>query len=135
MPLEKMIKTAIVSSHGQIATKNEIVSKIKETFFVNQPIPNEETWRNSLTQLLSSSRQFKKIKGTYTLRSPQFANNDITQAKTMKAKIIFVLSILPEMTADVNMIRRVFQEYFKEIVINEKEKNLGSKHNQNSQTK
>jgi len=111
-----MIKTSLNHFSNSTATKKEIVAKVKEIFFAFQSPPNEESWLNSLAQILSSNRQFRKFKGTYSLRSPHIANADLSQAKTLKGRLIFILSVLPEMTGDVNMIRKIYYEYFKDPV-------------------
>ena len=122
IPLEKMIKTAVSQFPNQLATKSEIITKVKEIFFSGQTPPNEEAWLNSLSQLISSSKQFKKFKGTYTLKSPYYLMEDINQAKTLKGRLIFILSMLPNMSGDINTIRWMFQEYFKDSTILEKDK-------------
>jgi len=121
IPLEKMIKTVLSHFTNQTAAKKQIVGRVREIFFPSNSSPNE-AWLNSVTQTLSNSRQFNKIKGTYCLKSHHLVNTDINQARTLKGKLIFILSILPERTGDINTIRKLYQDYFKDPVASDKDK-------------
>ena len=64
IPIEKMIKITLSHFPNQTSTKDKIISKMSELFFLNS---NDEMWKISASQLLASSKLFQKIKGIYSL--------------------------------------------------------------------
>lgn len=125
--LEKMIRIALGTFPNKTATKDQILDKIGELYFANQAnvigLSGQETWRNSVSQLLSSKKIVKRIRGTYTLASRDLINTNIAQATTLKTRLIYILSTEMRYCADFETIKRRFEEQFKTSLTYEQEKN------------
>jgi len=120
--LEKMICTALKHIPGGTASKPEILDKIRALFANGQSYFNEESFENSVSQILSSSKNIQKIKGTYGLRSPRYAIHDISHANTTRTRLQYVLAQLPNFRGDIGTIRKYYWEYFQDVLKNDKER-------------
>jgi hypothetical protein len=118
--VEKMIKGALQRFEENMATKEEILQKIKDMFFENGLQGNEESLRNSISQTLSSSKSIGIIKGTYALKSRDYYIYDVNNAKTMKARLQYILSNVPNNRTDIATIRSLYWTYFSETVLNDR---------------
>lgn len=118
--VEKMIKGALQRFEECMATKEEILQKIKDMFFENGLQGNEESLRNSISQTLSSSKSIGIIKGTYALKSRDYFIYDVNNAKTMKARLQYILSNVPNNRTDIATIRSLYWNYFSETVLNDR---------------
>jgi len=118
--VEKMIKGALQQFPDNSATKDEIVDKIKEMFFRESVHLNDDKLENSISQTLSSSKSIAKIKGTYGLTSRAYLITDASNPKTMKSRLQYVLSTVPNHRADINAIRRLYWNYFHDTVDSDK---------------
>jgi len=118
--VEKMIKGALQRFEENMATKEEILQKIKDMFFENGLQGNEESLRNSISQTLSSSKSIGIIKGTYALKSRDYFIYDVNNAKTMKSRLQYILSNVPNNRTDITNIRSLYWNYFSETVLNDR---------------
>ncbi len=120
--IEKMITTALKQMPGNMGSNSEILEKVRILFGNGQSYFNEESFENSVSQILSSSRNIQKVKGTYGLKSPRYAVHDISHATTTKTRLQFVLSQLPNFRGDIGTIRKLYWDYFQDILKNDKDK-------------
>jgi hypothetical protein len=104
------------------STKDQIVKKMREIFYLNSFDITEESFQNSVSTLLSSQSCFSKIKGSFKLKTPDYVFNDLKAADTMKLKLRYVLSQFPEHKASITEIKEKFQALFPEIVKDDREK-------------
>jgi len=118
--VEKMIKGALQRFEGNVATKEEILEKIKEMFFENGLQGNEESLRNSISQILSSNKSIGIIKGTYGLKSRDYFIYDVNNAKTMKSRLQYILSNIPDNRTDIATIRNWYWHNFSDTVCNDR---------------
>jgi len=110
--VENMIKGALQQFPDNTATNEEIIQKIKELYFREGMEGNEERLKNSISQTLSSSKSITVIKGTYGLRSREYLVLDRANAKTMRSRLQYILSNVPNFRLDIATIRRLYLEHF-----------------------
>lgn len=122
LPIKKMIEQTLIQLSPNPATKDEIIKKMRELFYMNSYNVSEETFLNSVATLLSSQNCFTKIKGIYKLKSPEYAMTDPKGADTMKLKLRYVLSQFPDYKAHLSEIKEKFEALFPEFIANDKEK-------------
>ena len=118
--VEKMIKAALEQFPEHMGTKEEIVQRIKEMFFRDGLDGNDERLKNSISQTLSSSKCIGVIKGVYRLRSREYLIFDPANAKTMKTRLQYILSNVPNYQADISTIRRLYWNNFFDSVDSDK---------------
>ena len=120
VPVEKMIKGALQQFPESFATKDEIIKKIKEMYFRDSRQSSDEKLKNSISQTLSSSKSITSIKGTYRLRSRSSIITNVEEARTMKSRLQYILSIVTGNVADIRTIRKLYWDYFYDTVDNDK---------------
>lgn len=110
--ITEMINTALSQMDNRVGTSDEIIVKIKQIFFSNQIIPNVQSMENSICQTLSSHKGIEKIKGSYGLKSSRYAIPELPQNNTMKSRLQYILTHLPNNRADLDTIRTYYWEKF-----------------------
>ena len=121
IPLENMIKITLQGFPKKMASKPEIIMKMDELFFTKNN-KNDSKWKLSTSQLLASSKSFKKIKGTYVLNDKNLTKetlnlingNNNKNDLNMKMKLIMILLNIPQNKADINEILQSYIKNFKE---------------------
>lgn len=119
MPLENIIKIALREFPRHAASKNEILLKMEELFFrKNSKVDSK--WKMSTSQLLASSKNFIKIKGTYGLNEKNITKetwnliNNPRNELSIKNKLILILNKINNKKANINEITDFYIKYFKE---------------------
>lgn len=80
----------ILEMHPKGLTKQTIIESMNENYEMGM----DESWKNSVSSLLSSSPKFMRVKMPYKLKHPMFYIN-YAFSSTLKDKIIQCLLNLP----------------------------------------
>ena len=120
--LENMIKKALGNFPQNMATKREITEKMEEMFFTKTSKADIK-WKMSTAQLLASNKNFKKIKGTYSLNERNLTKDSLNLLNlsnipknelNMKQKLIISLNKMPGKKGNITEIADFYMKFYKE---------------------
>ena len=90
--------------------KDQVIARLSEYYEMG----NDESWKKSVTQLLSSHKDFIKKKGTYRLNFIPVENKNhfIALAKTFKDRVFNCLLQCENYEADLKRIAEVYLDLY-----------------------
>lgn len=108
--LEKMIILIMKENPQKKMTKLELLQLMEQRFSSQS---QDDTWKKSVSQLLSSRQSFLKTKGTIKLSSSaQSLSLSLQDLKSIKQKLVYVLSKLKNQQGTINQIIMSYMEIF-----------------------